>query len=105
MYLLAPGSSNSPFLLLPWFADLFFTHMVGGEGVGCAVSNQAEMVLAPKPPLSSECFLWEDCACGLSRFSRVRLFVTPQAVALQAPLSRKFSRHEYWSALPCPGSS
>ena len=23
-------------------------------------------------------------------------------VALQAPLSRRFSRQEYWSGLPCP---
>ena len=34
--------------------------------------------------------------------SRVRLFVTPWTVALQAPLSMGFSRQEYWSGLPCP---
>ena len=38
----------------------------------------------------------------LSRFSRVRLFVTPWTVARQAPLSVGFSRQEYWSGLPCP---
>ena len=38
-------------------------------------------------------------ACMLSR---VWHFVTPQAVALQAPLSMGFSRQEYWSGLPCP---
>ena len=32
--------------------------------------------------------------------SRVRLFVTPWTVALQAPLSTGFSRQEYWSGLP-----
>ena len=32
--------------------------------------------------------------------SRVRLFTTPWTVALQAPLSVKFSRQEYWSGLP-----
>ena len=38
----------------------------------------------------------------LSRFSRVRLFVTPWTVARQTPLSMGFSRQEYWSGLPCP---
>ena len=37
-----------------------------------------------------------------SRFSRVRLFVTPWTVTHQAPLSTGFSRQEYWSGLPCP---
>ena len=45
----------------------------------------------------------ERCAVRtLSRFSRVRLFVTPWTVARQAPLSMGFSRQEYWSGLPCP---
>ena len=45
------------------------------------------------------------CVCMLSRFSRVRLFVTPWAVAHQAPLSVGFSRPEYWTGLlsPPPG--
>ena len=34
--------------------------------------------------------------------SRARLLVTPWTVAQQAPLSMGFSRHEYWSGLPCP---
>ena len=38
----------------------------------------------------------------LSRFSRVRLFVTPWTVAHQTPPSMGFSRQEYWSGLPCP---
>ena len=38
-------------------------------------------------------------ACMLSR---VQLFVTPRTVAHQAPLSREFSRQEYWSGLPFP---
>ena len=40
--------------------------------------------------------------CVLSPFSRVRLFVTPWIVALQAALSMGFSRQGYWSGLPCP---
>ena len=34
--------------------------------------------------------------------SYVRLFVTPQTVAHQAPLSMGLSRQEYWSGLPFP---
>ena len=41
-------------------------------------------------------------ACVLSRFSRVRLFVTPWSIARQALLSMGFFRQEYWSGLPCP---
>ena len=37
-----------------------------------------------------------------SRFSCVRLCVTPWTAARQAPLSLRFSRQEYWSGLPCP---
>ena len=36
--------------------------------------------------------------------SHVRLFATPWTVALQAPLSMRFSRQEYWSGLPFPAS-
>ena len=34
--------------------------------------------------------------------SCVRFFVTPWAVALQAPLSMGFPQQEYWSGLLCP---
>ena len=34
--------------------------------------------------------------------SRVLLFLTPWAVAYQAPRSVGFFRHEYWSGLPFP---
>ena len=34
--------------------------------------------------------------------SHIRLFVTPQAVARQAPLSTELSRQEHWSQLPFP---
>ena len=38
----------------------------------------------------------------LSHFSRVRLCVTPQTAAQQAPLPLGFSRQEHWSGLPFP---
>ena len=52
---------------------------------------------------SGICSEGNDChlTCMLSRFSRVQLFVTPWTVTYQAPLSKGFSRQEYWSGLPC----
>ena len=41
----------------------------------------------------------------LSHFSRVRLFVTPETEAHQAPPSLGFSRQDYWSGLPFPSSN
>ena len=38
----------------------------------------------------------------LSRFSHVRLHVTPETAAHQAPPSLGFSRQEHWSGLPFP---
>ena len=32
----------------------------------------------------------------------IQSFATPWVVAHQAPLSRGFSRQEYWNGLPCP---
>ena len=43
-----------------------------------------------------------QCACVVSYFSHVRLFVTLWTVAFQAPLSTAFSRQQFWSELPCP---
>ena len=37
----------------------------------------------------------------LNHFSRVWLFATLWTIACQSPLSVKFSRQEYWGALPC----
>ena len=45
-------------------------------------------------------FDFKACDCVLSRFSYVRLFVTPWTAARQAPLSVEFFRQEYWSGLP-----
>ena len=41
------------------------------------------------------------CACMLSHFSCVRLFVTLRTIGHQAPMSMGFSRQEYWSGLLC----
>ena len=39
---------------------------------------------------------------SLMSVSRVGLFVTPETVARQAPLSMRLSWQEYWSGLPFP---
>ena len=39
---------------------------------------------------------------NVKSLSCVQLFVTPWTVSHQAPLSKGFSRHEYWSELPFP---
>ena len=43
-----------------------------------------------------------DLMLLLSRFSRVRHFVTQWTIVHQAPLSMDFSRQEHWSGLPFP---
>ena len=48
-----------------------------------------------EPSVTTACV----CACVLNH---VHVFVTPQAVTRQAPLSMGFSRQEYWSKLPFP---
>ena len=46
--------------------------------------------------------IFSSNACMRSRFSHVRLCVTPWIAAHKAPLSTGFSRQEYKSGLPCP---
>ena len=50
---------------------------------------------------------WKTAVCRLlllllSRFSHVRLCVTPHMAAHQAPPSLGLSRQEHWSGLPFP---
>ena len=47
-------------------------------------------------------FLVSTHACVLSCFSCVRLCGPMDYIALQAPLSMRFHRQEYWSGLSCP---
>ena len=47
-------------------------------------------------------FLTRTNLCMLSPFSRVQLSATLWLIAHQAPLSKGFSRQEYWSGLLCP---
>ena len=45
--------------------------------------------------------MYHVCVCVLSHFSHVWFFMTLWTVACLAPPSLGFSRHEYWSELPC----
>ena len=67
------------------------------------LSSSLFLLLTHTGFISSFFFFFLLCACLLSRFSHVRVFVIPRTVALQALLSVGFSRQEYWSVLPFPG--
>ena len=56
------------------------------------------------PPLSLSHCIYQDflLLLLLSRFSRVRLCVTPETAAHQAPPSLGFSRQEHWNGLAFP---
>ena len=66
-----------------------------------SVQRRSELLLLLPPllPTNSECLL---LLLLPSRFSRVRLCVTPETAAHQAPPSLGFSRQEHWSGLPFP---
>ena len=55
-------------------------------------------------PNSHKCY--ESCymntVYGLSCFNLIWLFATLRTVAHWAPLSKRFSRQEYWTGLPAP---
>ena len=56
-------------------------------------------------PFSRGSSWWRDqtqVSCIEGKFFTVQLFATLWTVAHQTPLSMGFSRHEYWSGLPCP---
>ena len=65
--------------------------------------SRQELSVLPYPP---HVFLFPSLLSILllllSHFSRVRLCVTPQTAAHQAPPSLGFSRQEHWSGLPFP---
>ena len=54
------------------------------------------------PSIFRSWLFWEEqlSFCAPVCFSRVWLFVTPWTAAHQAPLSKGFSRQEYWKGLP-----
>ena len=83
-----------------------------GLGIEPVSPASAGGFLFPVPPSTSESFFYMSHLCFtlqgllllllLSRFSRVRLCVTPWTAAYQASPSMGFSRQEHWSGLPFP---
>ena len=65
--------------------------------------RQKDMTLEGEPPgWKVSYMLLEKLLLLLSHFSHVRLYVTPQMTAHQAPPSLGFSRQEHRSGLPFP---
>ena len=82
------GCSSHPLML----GKLWREQFGGEEGEHCQIKSSILNML------SKRCLL----LLLLSRFSRVRLCVTPETAAHQAPPSLRFSRQEHWSGLPFP---
>ena len=70
------------------------------EGINTRISEAEEWISELEDKMVE--ITSEELLLLLSRFSRVRLCVTPQTAAHQAPPSLGFSRQEHWSGLPFP---
>ena len=76
------------------------TYMTTGKTIDLTSTTYHFFPWSFKMDLSS---FWFTNHCLLLRhFSRVRLCVTPEMAAPQAPLSLGFPRQEHWSGLPFP---
>ena len=87
--------------------SLLICNFLQGISLSCSVSSTTRALRAPCPlsymaPAQQMFTGWMLLPPLPSRFSCVRLHVTPQMAAQQAPLSLGFSRQEYWSGLPLP---
>ena len=95
--------------LSPALAGGFFTTSTALTAGGHTVENP-DGTQEPRTPVQSHLplsagLLWTSFlthVCGMCVLSHVRLFAAPWTVACQAPLSREFSRQQYWSGLPFP---
>ena len=77
--------------------SLTFSSINDGE-IFYATNLQADS-LPSEPPGKHGIY----CVCmSAQSLSHIQLFATQQAIALQAPLSMRFSRQEYWTVLPFP---
>ena len=76
--------------------------MVANSGLGPRFSNPHSVLSATPFGLFILVLFTMLLLVLLSRFSRVRLFVTPWTAAHQAPPSMGFFRQECWSGVPLP---
>ena len=83
------GTNSSPTQSVTRESRPATTELTHGDIIPlCHVEEASHQKLIPRPEQRL-------CACVLSHFSHVRLFVTPWTVAHQAPLSLGFSKQEY----------
>ena len=85
---------KSATLMSPALAGGFFTTSATWAALSRDVCRRACSVASVELPLL--------LLLLLHRFSHVRLCVTPETAAHQAPPSLGFSRQEHWSGLPFP---
>ena len=91
--------------VLEWGAIAFSTSSLSREWTqaSCVGSSDSLLLWTVRevpPLLFLESLL--PPACMLSHFSHVQHFATLWTVARQAPLSKGFSKQEYWSGVPFP---
>ena len=67
--------------------------------VSLGITEQRALEAAVAILISNATMFYTTCVFSCSVVSR--LFVTPWTLASQAPLSKEFSRQEYWSGLGC----
>ena len=96
-----PSGRQATRLLCPWDSPGKST------GVGCHALLQGIFLTQRLNPRLLHLLYWQAGSLPLlllllSHFSRVRLCMTPERAAHQAPPSLGFSRQEHWSGLPFP---
>ena len=104
-----PRHLPDPPLLVSCIGRRVFTTSTALTAGGHTVENP-DGTQEPRTPVQSHLplsagLLWTSFlthVCGMCVLSHVRLFAAPWTVACQAPLSREFSRQQYWSGLPFP---
>ena len=93
MSLMSPALAEGFFTTSTWEAP--YTLLTGiKNGVGPLENSWADSYKTKHVPVM--------LLLLLSHFSRVRLCVTPETAAQQAPPSLGFSRQEHWSGFPFP---
>ena len=81
--------------------DLQIVSLSNGKGLEDAKRSRDSGMGATAHCVSLNLMIYLNPAAKLlSHFSRVRLCVTPETAAHQAPPSLGFSRQEHWSGLP-----
>ena len=83
--------------------DLEIVSLSNGKGLEDAKRSRDSGMGATAHCVSLNLMVYLNPAAKLlSHFSHVRLCVTPQTAAHQAPPFLGFSRQEYWNGLPFP---